>query len=302
LQLEKFLCLGGTEIANGLRTLSYLARGLGGSQWKSHDVVTLSLTPSMLGFYEDRHRVLQVSGIMVATDRRAMNWGERWLAEALRGSVCENLRGDTAEVVPACPEDGADQAEIDASFRTLRQVGLVDGPTFTREGDVPQAFAQRVSFQLVAGNPYMHTPVDVMVDEEEIGAGDHTSVVVETQEWLGDAAITVTIRAETALTNVIVKGVPMDDDQFCPQEGVGPCVIYTIPTIPAATTLTIDAVDHLVTSVDDTAQIEVSGFGLLDITGPFSWMEMPPCSRMCVSVHVGTGTALVSIARTDREL
>lgn len=389
MNLEPFLCLGGTEIGNGLRTLAYLARGLGGSRWNVHDIAVYGLTPSIEGLYHDiyddiyeggeqgqdtdvaytpgcpcpslgsrgdfispaadaapwylgarlesggflgfipdvleltpsgarsvspraafggvlgplrlRQRVLQVSGIMVAIDRRGMAWGERWLTEALRGSVCEALRGDVAQVVPACP-DSTDQDDIDASYRTLRQVGLVDGPTFAREGDVPACYAQRASFQLVIGNPFLHTPTETLADEESLGDGDETSVVVETAEWLGDAAVNVVIEAVTDLTDVTIRGVPMAEDQFCPQEGTGACVTFTIPAIPAATTLTIDSVDHLVTQVDETSQLETSGFGLLDVTGPFGWIEMPPCSRMCVTVSVGTGDAVVTIERTDREL
>lgn len=389
MNLEPYLCLGGTEIANGLRTMAYLARGLGGRDWSVHDLAVYGLTASALGVYHDvygdvyegggqpqstavaytpgcpcpslgtrgdfvspaaddapwhmasrpesggflglvpdtleltppgarsvspraafggvlgplrlRQRILQASGLMVAADRRAMAWGERWLSEALRGSVCEKLRGDTAEVVPACP-DSTDQDDIDASYRTLRQVGLVDGPTFVREGSVPACFAQRFSFQLVAGNPFLHAPTETVVDEESVGTGESVSVEIETAEWLGDAAINVTIVAVTDLADVEIRGVPMAEGQLCPQIGTGACVVFAVPNIPAATTLVIDSVDHLVTQVDETSQLETSGFPLLDVTSPFAWVEMPPCSRMCVTVTVGTGDAVVTVERTDREL
>lgn len=271
-------------------------------------VLTRSVSPraefgAVLGRLRQRQRVVQVSGLMVAADKAGMTWGERWLAEALRGSLCEPLRGDEATVLPACPAEGSSQASIDAAFRQLRQVGVVDGPTFTREADLPPAIAQRVAFQLVAANPFLHAPTEVVMDSQLVAGGAYGAIEVETDEWLGDAALTVTLQAVTDSTGIVVSGTPMVEGQLCPQVGILPCLAYTIPSLSGGVTLTIDAVDRLITAVDETSNREVSGFGLLDVAaGPFGWLEVPPCSRMCVQVTVETGGVVATISRTDREV
>lgn len=256
----------------------------------------------VLGRIRRRHRVIQVSGVMLATSRRGMSWGERWLSEALVGSYCEPLRGDIAEVLPACPPDGTSDGDAEDWLRQLYGVGLVDGPIFAAEGEVPRCFLQRASFQLVAANPFLHTPPDALLEAETVTAGSPASVQVDTEEWLSGAAVFVELAAVTETTNVVVTAVPMTEGQACPATGVVPCVWYSVPLLNAGDTLTIDAIERAVTLVDASSKTGTSGFPLLDIEGPFAWIEVPPCTSMCVTVEVGAGSAEVSISVANREL
>lgn len=257
----------------------------------------------VLGRQRRRHRVVQVSGVMLATSRRGMSWGERWLSEALTGSLCEPLRGDVAEILPACPPEGTSDGDAEDWLRYLHGVALVDGPVFAAEGDVPTCFLQRVSFQLVAANPYLHAPAVTEVDGQQVSDGGSVSAEVVTGEWLSGAAVTVVIKATEDTTEIVITATPMVEGQPCPAVGVGPCVSYNVPALEEGSTLTIDAVDRRVSVIDASSKTETSGMGLLDIEGPFGWIDVPPCTSMCVTVAVeGAGTVDVTISSTSREL
>ncbi len=269
----------------------------------SRSVVARADVGGVLGRQRRRARIVQVSGVMLATSRRGMSWGERWLSEALAGSLCEPLRGDVAEVLPACPPESTSDGDAEDWLRTLRGVGLVDGPLFAAEGAVPTCYLQRATFQLVAANPYLHAPATTHVDGQQVSDAGSVSAEVETGEWLAGAAVSVVIEATEDTTDVVVTATPMVDGQTCPATGVAACVTYRVPLLDEGATLTLDAVDRFVSSVDASSKTETSGMGLLEVEGPFGWIDIPPCTSMCVTVAVeGTGTVVVTITSTNREL
>lgn len=250
-----------------------------------------------IGALQRRHRILSAHGIMYAASGRGMAWGERWLTEALSGSVCETCGGDEAEVVPACPDD---PIFVGSAFRTLRKVGIVDGPVFTPIADVNGCLAQEVSFQLAAGIPYLHRPPTSAI--VTISTGQRLTQLVETQEWGGDAAVSISIEALTDLTDVVVTATPVLDGADCPEDGANPCVRYDIAAIPNGHVLTIDAIERSVSEWNVSSKASEAGWRRLSFEGSFDWIEVPPCSTMCVAVTSGTGTASITITSVVREL
>lgn len=280
---------------------------------------TLTLTPSPVrsvsprvagganvGSLHRRQRVLQARGFMHATDGPAMDWGERWLTEVLTGGMCDPCDRDVAEILPACPTD-ADLAieQPPSPFRFLRQVGLVDGPHFTPVQGVPGCVMEEVAFQLTAGDPYRyHATVQNLTNSVLNGAGiSSRSSIKSTNEWGGELAIRLDIEATSPLSTVVISATPISDDGICPDGSSNPCALYELGALDAGNVFTIDAIEGNVSELDITSKVRRPGFGSLNFDGEFSWIVVPPCSRMCITVDVvGGGTALLSIASALREL
>lgn len=344
MNLHPYLCVGGTEVALAQRTLSYLARGLGGANLPI-SVATVPAEPEApyqarfpaycpdlddgdefvspedddAPWYDDaiaasagflgllltrleltgtpvrgvsaramgganvgsvylRHRILMAEGFMFAATAAGMAFGESWLQEALAGPSCEACGGDEAEVLPAC---GGEEA-----FRMLREVGLVDGPVFSQL-DKPRCTAQRVSFQLVAGDPRLYWPAEVIIDGVET-AGPAVGGVVEAPAWCRDAAVRIEVEALADAENVLVVATPMAtdaEDETCPDSVGMPCSLFSIPRLDRGHRLIIDGGAEDVLLWDETSKNYRSGYGLLRFTD-FAWPVVPPCTRMCVQVLI----------------
>lgn len=115
-----------------------------------------------VGKLRARARVVAFEGIMLATTDLAMAYGERWLSQILAG-VVYGCAPDTIRLLLACDT---------TAFRSLRRVGIVDGPTFTPIGQTaPECVIQRVTFQLVAGVPYLLTDPSTCLAETVLAEG-----------------------------------------------------------------------------------------------------------------------------------
>lgn len=129
------------------------------------------------------------------------------------------------------------------------------------------------------------------------------SAEASTNEWPGDAAVVVRVVAVSDLTDVTIAAVPMAAGQSCPTAGANPCAAYTIDFLPQDHSITIDPTVREVIEWDAAGKRYVSGLPRLSFDTVFDWIEVPPCSKTCVTVHnAGAGAAQVSITQFDREL
>jgi hypothetical protein len=397
-KLEPYLCFGGYEIANAMRTETYLRRGLAGSEWGSctvgdpvsqavpydvtvgdvyddtytdvypGSVLTLyrqdSMTPqnlcgycaamdfsadqptfnylspkdddapwytaarpasadflglllseavlqpvlsrslnssgpvgATLGRLFPRHRILSVSAIMFAASECGMEYGERWLTDVLSGFQCDPLTdlGDCV-VLPCCDED---------AFRTLKRAGIVDGPTFSElgsDGSIPTCHAQRVEFQLCAELPWLMADATTLVDEDVVSTLHAASGLAQTDDWVGDAGVRVTIDPQDEGFSGTISATPLPPGYDCPTEGLSPALLYTVTGLPAGHVLTFDSAARSVLEWDTAGKRYDSGFSRLAAEDGWAWLEVPPCSRVCVKVAATSGRAVVTVEQINREL
>ncbi len=99
-------------------------------------------------------QMLAVQGALYAATARGMAYGERWLAEVLSGSLCG---GDMdAVVLPGCaPDENPGWPDENQEWRTLRHVGLVDGPVTQDVQGVPACNLREVAFQIASESPFL---------------------------------------------------------------------------------------------------------------------------------------------------
>lgn len=242
-----------------------------------------------MGRLRTRPRVVQFHGTMYAASARGMEYGRRWLNKALAGSMCAGCGGDDAELLPACSAEG------DSGFRTLHEVGLIDGPVFPAIDGVPPDTMTEVAFQLGAGNPYLHAE---RASDSFTGGGFSTTL--ETSEWQGDTAVRLDVTAVTDVSGLVIKAMPTTSDGVYSENNT--CARYVIGQLSAGDTLTIDATNARVTLLDNTSKSEVSGFSSLNFDSPFPWLIIQPCSKVRLAVAAGSGTAHVVVTQSEREL
>lgn len=100
-------------------------------------------------------RIVSVKAIMLSRTEQGMAYGNRWLNDVLSG-ILTGCAQDTLRLLLACPSGGGT-----SQFRTLRHVGIVDGPTPGPVNNLPECHVCEVSFQLAAGIPQLLSdPVD----------------------------------------------------------------------------------------------------------------------------------------------
>lgn len=377
---EPYLELGGVEVANSLRTLTYLRRGLGPAGFTVQlrhpltpeagytdiygDVYTadpywpgnlscycslldtgpyvspaddpapwydptrpesadfLGMVPSVqvlsvlgrsvtpraiggtLGPQRLRPRLVQVSGPMYATSWAGMAWGERWLQQALVGELTGCVDA-VLRLLPTCPP--ADAEDPASYWRTLAEVGLVDGPSFGPEGTVPRCYIQSVAWQLVAGQPHLWAPADTCLAEQYLRLDPTLCCVLEPAGVLGDAASRITLRAGQVGSTVtgVELTATLTSGGTCPAPG-DPTMSYTVERLARGTELVIDAAARTVTVSDTDTGAVVGSLDALSFDGLFQWMVAEQGEQLCVCVDatdavLNAGT-LVLVERVGREL
>lgn len=271
----------------------------------SREVSPKASVGSKVGPMRYSHRLLTLEGHVLASSPRGMAYGERWLTEALRGNPCADgsCAADDLLIVPACPSDPADYT---GSFRTLVNVGLVDGPLFSPEVS-NEAVLQRVDFSLVAGLPWLYHPAQVLLNNVETNYGSTLNALLTTSEWMGDGTFYIKI-ANNGLndaTDIVITGqISIDGD--CPVTGdatsVPPSFTYEIPSLLSGDSITIDGMRRRVTYYDASCKQASSGLPYIDFTGPWRWPDVGPCTSMCLSFDNADGDLTVYVEGRLREM
>lgn len=117
-------------------------------------VVIRSVSPKLsngatIGKAYSRHRIVAFGGYLIANSAQGMSYGERWLNGVLAGQT-QGCAPDTLRILLACPSGSGS-----SQFRTLRQVGIVDGPNYGPAEEMPECYIQSIQFQMAAGVPWL---------------------------------------------------------------------------------------------------------------------------------------------------
>lgn len=238
-----------------------------------------------------RHRVISFTGQMFAETPRGMNFGERWLLDLL-GNTCDDV--DLGVLPAGLPIDATD-AENDAAFRTLKRVGVVDGPNF-RNVVSRACVVREVSFQLAAEQPYLFAPAETLIDEtlpfRGIAAATWTL-----PEWPGDGVVKLTLTNDSAqdVSNTDFYMRPLADGEVCAEDWNNPwpssCIQFRVDLIRAGEHIVIDPTTFEITRWDKALKAYVNGWGDVSFQGAFPWPEVGPCTEACVTVRRVSGTA-----------
>lgn len=183
---------------------------------------------AVIGRRRLRPRTIVVSGLLLGSTCCGVDYGLRWLASALQGSLqCGSggCGGDDLEYLTCCPEiceDSPDFVSYEACaaphFRTLREVALTSGPDVTgRIGGncscCPGCPAYEVQFTLTSGRPH---------------ALRQAVTVADAVTWDPDGP------ESPCVTWVVGDDCP--DDDGCPEPDPCPldpnCPTVTVPTLP----------------------------------------------------------------------
>lgn len=254
------------------------------------------LSGSVIGPETAKGRILQVTGNLLARTPLAMQYGKRWLQEALRGSLCS--RGGVSDdliVLLTCPEGDEDP---DTFYRTLVKSALVSGPVFTQLSALPQYSVLAASFVLVSSHPYLYLQPVRAIDELDLSVERNASLTTPT--WMGEGtfSFSLTNGGTTTSTDILITGqISLDGD--CPITGSGLSVpltfSYLIPSLAPEDTLVIDGARRQVSLIDASSKSAFPGYPSIDFEGPFLWPDVGACTTMCVSVSGGNSDTVLTV-------
>lgn len=282
----------------GLYAASIVPQGTG-----SRSATPVSGRRSSLSRLKRKGRILQVAGLMQASTSEGMDYGERWLTEALRGGPCDDDGCPTVDLIilPACSEDGYDDG-----FRTLVNVGLLEDPVFKQVGELPECHVQEASFLLMSSMPYFYHPATRELDAVVLTYGEELAASLTTPDWMGEGTfvIDVTNVATTSTTDIVIQG-QLSLDGSCPVTGDGtsvpPSFIYTIPELEPEDRIVIDGMRREVRLYDASTKTSTPDLTLIDWEGPFIWPDVGACATMCVTITGNGGDANVTVDSVLRE-
>jgi hypothetical protein len=110
-----------------------------------------------------RQREIQVRALLFARSECGLSYGRSWMAAATRGTACGlECVGDDLCFLTCCPtecEDPAPGVEDtcgNKEWRTLFNVGILEGPIVRETTRLNGGWMQQVEFTLTAGNPYIY--------------------------------------------------------------------------------------------------------------------------------------------------
>lgn len=287
----------------------------------------------VLGPLRSKERRLDFTVLMFACNELSMEYGFRYLTDALGSSGCDD--GCTlcdAEYRDSCPEVDGTTPSLNKGRWLLKNVGLVEGPL--RGEDPLKGSAcnlRRVTFSLVSEMPWKFKcpvvecgPIELegypadgvnCVNWSDILCGvQEVSCSVAENLIIGETGLIIEIKAGTVPLQHIQIDIRPDKFGYECNEGsrpvgytrVDPCDRIVVPYLPASATLVYD------TSVE-TIKVVMPGGGELDGI-PFistSAGESPTfptlkCGQFCVSVAASecsvVGSPTVTISSVHREI
>lgn len=254
-------------------------------------------------------RVLGVSGSMWASSAEGMAYGERWLSEVLRGSPCVGggCPADDLKILPACPE--LESYEDDRYFRTLVNVGVVDGPLFSPlQSPNHEHTIQQAAFTLVSTQPWLYHPPTRCLDAEILSpyyAGS-LGCALTTPEWMGEGTFVIDITniGTSNMEDITITG-QISLSGSCPVSGTGTSVpytfSYTIETLEPEDRIVIDGMRRQVRHYDASEKTAASGYSHITFTGPWKWPDVGPCTTMCLNIDTVAGEGEVTVDSVLRE-
>jgi hypothetical protein len=289
-----------------------------------------------LGPLRNRERRLDFTVLMFACDEAAMEYGFRYLMDALASSGCDDgcVLCD-AEFRESCPPINsilAPYTDLNRGRWLLKNVGLVDGPVWdTNPVEDAACNIRRVKFSLVSEMPWkFKCPVAECTD---VALAGYPSAGVDCVNWddilcgQQEVACSVSENLIVGETGLIIRvkagSVPLQHieiairpDKFGYEAApltrpsgyvrVDPCDLIYIPYLPAGQTLVYD------TSIES-MYVEVPGGGTYDATPLIATEEgraptFPTlrCGEFCISVAVSEcsveGGPTVSVSSVHREI
>lgn len=110
-----------------------------------------------------RQREIQMRAMLFALTECALSYGRTWIAAAVRGSICGlQCIGDELCFLSCCPQmcpapspDPDDQCG-NSEWRTVYNVGILEGPIVRQTTRLNTGFMQEVEFTLTGGNPFIY--------------------------------------------------------------------------------------------------------------------------------------------------
>ncbi|MCX4550617.1 MULTISPECIES: hypothetical protein [unclassified Streptomyces] len=199
--------------------------------------VTAAVTGgAALGPARTQARTVTVTGVLLGATCCGVDYGLRWLAQALGGTTGAQCGGDCLELYNCCPAQFEDPGEFaEQHRRTVRRVALVSAPTVTARagngcsgtgGCSVGADMLTVEFVLSAATPWMWTDPVTVIDQVPVPTDDGTECIT----WCvhggpPDPSVPICIElADTCPDGEV--GVPFGDScatGWPATEGTGPC-------------------------------------------------------------------------------
>lgn len=287
----------------------------------------------VVGPRRNKERRFDFTVLMFACNESAMEYGFRFLTDALGSPGCDD--GCTlcdGEYRDSCPTVDGSLSSLDKGRWILKNVAAVEGPTYEKppvEG--MQCNVRMVKFSLVSEYPWkFKCPVDECIDEPLATFPGWAGGCTNAEEFfceqqyaycsvsepliIGETGLVIKIKAGSVpLQHIDIAITP---DKFGYECNVGdrpagyvpltPCDQIQIPIIPAGSTLIYD------TSIESVT-LELPGGGVVDGTPYISTkVGKPPtfptirCGDFCIRVGVSEcsvqGGPTMSIQSVHREL
>lgn len=169
---------------------------------------------SILGRQRLRGRTMGFSAWLIANTPPGLEYGKRWLAEALAscdlGEMC---------LLPSCPGEGIGPDDTDA-FRTFKKVGLLNGPTEVQIGDRRDLITQ-MDWQMSSEIGYMYADAIACLEDSALGDDGSICCGLSTEDWLGNATAKITLKSggPDYVDEVRITATPTKDGACGPTSG-----------------------------------------------------------------------------------
>lgn len=161
------------------------------------EVIPLAGDGAALSPVRRKPREILVRANLFARTECALSYGRSWLAAAVRGGFCGlPCVGDDLCFLACCPPecDSPTPGEFDtcgdAQWRTVYNVGVLDGPTPRQLRRVSGGWMQEVEWTFTAGNPFIHhipklvatgpdpsQQIPGSLDEQPVNCGEDVSCI-----------------------------------------------------------------------------------------------------------------------------
>lgn len=126
----------------------------------TREAIPLARDGGALNPLHRRFREIQVRALLFARTECALSYGRSWLSAATRGGTCGiDCVGDELCYLSCCPESCPDPAAEppcgERQWRTLYNVGILEGPVPERPVKITGGWMQEVLITFTAGNPFI---------------------------------------------------------------------------------------------------------------------------------------------------